>query len=168
MPIDGLIIGINGMRDVVPLLASAGAPTLERPSTEELLGGAHVVYTEHHCLVDIEGFAMRHNPNGATSTSIYGGFAELGYSIGAFTPYTRGEYIRFPSSGDIIYQYTADSAQGTLSGHPSIYSTQDFTDLRLGIKWLPLPQLALKLEGERLARSAQDQEIATVKAAFGF
>jgi hypothetical protein len=170
MPIDGLILGINGMRDVVPSLAGpAGGPIPTRPETEELVGGAHAVYTEHHFLVDVEGFAMRHNPVGAESTSIYGAFAELGYTIGAFTPYLRGEYLRFPANGDIVYQYGPDSAEGALSSRTAIYNgVQDFTDLRVGIKWLPLAQLALKLEGERLGRGSQNQEIATVKAAFGF
>jgi hypothetical protein len=167
-PIDGLILGINGMRGVVPsLVAPGGGPT--RPVTEELVAGAHAVYTEHHVLADLEAFAMRHNPSGAPSTSLYGGFAELGYAIGAFTPYVRGEYIRFPASGDLVYQYAAGSAQGIVSGAASVYSgVEEFTDLRVGVKWLPMPVLALKLEGERLSRDARDQEIATVKAAFGF
>jgi hypothetical protein len=168
MPIDGLILGVNGMRGVVPSLAGAGgAPN--RPQTEELVAGAHAVYTEHHLLVDIEGFAMRHNPDGLASTSIYGGFAELGYTLGAFTPYFRPEYIAFPSQGDIIYQFGAGDAQGLLNGYPSIYyGIKEFVDLRIGVKWVPLPQMAVKLEGQRLARDSQNQEIATVKVAFGF
>ena len=167
MPIDGLIVGINGMRDVVPSLA--GANGAFRPDTEELVGGAHVVYTENHVLLDVEAFAMRHNPYGGPSTNIYGGFAEGGYTIGAFTPYARGEYMRFPASGDVVYQYSSDSAQGQLTGESSIYfGIRDFFDLRIGVKWLPIPQVALKLEGERLARDGQDQEIATAKVAYGF
>jgi hypothetical protein len=165
----GVILGVSAMRDVVPALAASAAGVASRPDVEELVGGAHVVYMENHFTLDIEGFAMRHNPAGADSTNIYGGFAELGYSIGAFTPYVRPEYIRFPTEGDIIYQYSADSAQGTLVGGASIYdATRDFTDLRIGVRWLAMPQLALKLEGERLARNDRDQEIATIKAAFGF
>lgn len=173
--LDGLILGINGLRDVVPSLSEG---TVTRPVTEELIGGAHVVYMENHAHVDIEGFAMRHNPTGAPSTNIYGGFAELGYAVGPVTPYVRGEYMRFPAAGDIIYQYSADSPQGILLGAASVYSgVRNFTDLRVGVKWLAFPQLALKLEGERLGLSAgdlilgpasQSQEIATVKAAFGF
>ncbi len=176
--LDGLILGVNGMRDVVPSLGSSQPGVLTRPDTEELVGGAHVVYMETQFHIDIEAFAMRHNPAGAPSTNIFGGFAELGYAIGAFTPYARAEYIRFPDQGDIVYQYTGDSAQGTLLGSPSVYDgVRDFTDLRIGIKWLAMPQLALKLEGERLARGTggpilggprTDQEIATAKAAFGF
>ena len=169
MPIDGLILGVNGMRDVIPPLASPTAMIPNRPTTEELVAGAHAVYTENHVLLDIEGFAMRHNPDGAPSTSITGGFAEVGYTIGSVTPYFRAEYIHFPSSGDIIFQFTSNSAEGALVGYQAIYTGFDsFTDLRAGFKWVALPQLAVKLEVERLGRDAMDQEIATVKVAFGF
>jgi|CZKU01.1.fsa_nt_gi hypothetical protein len=169
MPVDGLIIGINGMRDVIPTLLSTAMGVPSRPDTEELVAGAHVVYTEHSFIVDFEGFAMRHNPSGAPSDDIFGGFAEVGYTIGAFTPYLRPEYIRFPASPDVIYQYSADDAQGIASGGPSPYTaTRDFADLRLGLKWAPVPQLAFKLEVERLSHDSHAQDIATAKAAFGF
>ncbi|HZU81604.1 MAG TPA: hypothetical protein VE987_01750 [Polyangiaceae bacterium] len=166
MPVYGLIVGINAMRDVVPSLAVTGAPT--RPRTEELVGGAHVVYTEHHVLVDVEAFAMHHNPDGLASTDIVGGFEEMGYSIGAFTPYERVEYVRLPEA-DVVYQYAPGSAEALLVGHAAIYDgVRDFADARVGLKWLPVPELAMKLEAERLTRDGQHQEIATVKAAFGF
>jgi hypothetical protein len=169
MPADGLILGINGQRNLVPALASSGPGVPARPETEELVAGAHVVYTEHHMLLDVEGFAMRHNPDGQASTSIYGAFAELGYTLGAFTPYIRPEYMRFPASGDLIFQYLAGSAEGQIVGAPAIYAGfQDFFDLRVGVKWLVVPQLALKLEADRLGRDGQHMEYATFKAAFGF
>lgn len=168
LPVDGLIVGINGMRDIIPGLPAADATQVGRANAEELVGGAHIVYNEHHAHVDIEGFVIRHNTDGQSSTNIVGGFAELGYSIGAFTPYIRPEYVRFPSQGDPVYQYGAGSSQGQISGASPYDGVRDFTDLRIGVKWLPIPQLALKLEGERLGHNAQNQEIATVKAAFGF
>ena len=113
--------------DVVPALASAQIGVASRPLAEELVGGAHVAYMENHMHVDVEAFAMRHNPQGAPSTNIYGGFAELGYRIAAFTPYFRGEYMRFPSSGDVVYQYGPDSAQAAVSGEPSITSAPSAT-----------------------------------------
>ena len=67
MPFDGFIVGVNAMRDVIPPLAS-GTTAPSRPETEELVGGAHVVYMGHHMHVDIEGFYMRHNPTGAPTT----------------------------------------------------------------------------------------------------
>lgn len=167
-PIDGLIIGVNGMRDVVPGLPAAAQIT-GRAKAEELVGGAHVVYTEHSVHLDLEGFVIRHDNEGTDATTIRGGFLELGYSIGAFTPYVRAEYLRFPSGGDPVYQYSSDSAQGQISGTQSIYyDAKDFSDFRLGVKWLPIPQLALKGEVERLAHDRVHQEIATLKAAFGF
>jgi len=169
MPADGLILGVNGMRDLVPSLSSSTAGVPTRPVTEELVAGAHVVYTEHHFLIDTEAFAMRHNPNGAASTSIYGAFSEIGYSIGAFTPYVRPELLRFPASRDGVFQYLSTEAEGQLVGANSVYAgTQNFFDLRLGVKWLVMPQLALKLEVDRLGRDGQHMEYATAKAAFGF
>ncbi len=169
MPLDGLILGVNGMRDLIPSLASSamGGPT--RPVTEELVAGAHAVYTEHHFLIDTEAFAMRHNPDGGTSTNIEGVFSEIGYTIGAFTPYVRPEYMRFPASRDIIFQYLAGEAEGQIVGANSVYAgVQNFFDLRVGVKWLVIPQLALKLEVDRLGRDGQHMEYATAKAAFGF
>jgi hypothetical protein len=169
MPVDGLIVGVNGMRDVVPTLASTtvGVPT--RPATEELVAGAHVVYTEHHLLIDAEGFAMRHNPVGAAPTTIYGTFAEAGYTIGAVTPYVRPELIALPSSRDLVFQYLRGDAEGQIVGASSVYAgVREFFDLRVGVKWMVVPQLALKLEGDRLGRDGAHQETATVKAAFGF
>jgi hypothetical protein len=168
LPIDGLILGINGMRDLIPSLTVSTAPVV-RPVTEELVAGAHAVYTEHHFLIDAEGFAMKHNPTRSASTSIYGAFVELGYTVGAFTPYVRPEYMRFPASRDIIFQYLAADAEGQIVGANSIYAGfQDFFDLRAGVKWMVIPQLALKLEADRLGRDAQHMEVGTLKVDFGF
>ena len=170
MPIDGLILGINGMRDVIPTLASPTPATVPaRPQTEELVCGAHVVYTEHHALVDLEGFLMRHNPVDASPTNLSGVFAELGYTLGAFTPYLRPEYIRFPHGTDPIFQFVATDPEGAIVGESSIYAgVTNFIDVRVGVKWMAMPQLALKLEGDRVTRDSQYQDIATAKAAFGF
>jgi hypothetical protein len=170
LPIDGLILGVNAMRDVVPSLASNVAGIPGRPVTEELVAGAHAVYTEHHFLVDIEGFAMRHNPAGSlASTNIAGAFAEVGYTIGAFTPYVRPEYIRFPSSQDLVFQWLADDPEGQITGAGSVYSNVlNFVDVRVGVKWMMTPQVAIKIEGDRLARDGEHQESAAVKVAFGF
>jgi hypothetical protein len=170
MPVDGLIIGVNGMRDLIPGLQAAMPGVPNRPDVLELVAGGHVVYLEHGVHLDVEGFAMWHAPTGGAAPSwIFGGFGELGYSIAGFTPYVRPEYVRFPAVQDVVFQYTAGSAQGALVGAASLYdATRDFFDFRVGLKWLPIPQLALKLEGQRVAHNAEHQEIATLKAAFGF
>jgi hypothetical protein len=168
-PMDGLIVGVNAMHDVIPGLAASAPGIAARPQTDELVLGAHVVYTAHHLLVDAEGFAMHHTPTNAPSSDIYEGFCEVGYSFGPFTPYARVEYLRFPAAGDLVFQYTTNDAQGALVGFSSIYTGfQDVLDARIGVKWLVMQQLALKLEGDRLDRGNQYQDVATVKAAFGF
>ncbi len=174
MPIEGLIVGVNGMRDVVPALDSTVA--ISRPETTEYAGGAHVVYTEHHMLIDVEAFLQRHKyADGSPHSTIHGGFAELGYTLGTVTPYVRPEYIGFSGTPDQVYQFAPNSAQasteagGATTGPASpYYDTRGLFDLRLGVKWMPLQQLALKLEVERLSHDSQHQEIASAKAAFGF
>jgi hypothetical protein len=156
-PIDGLIVGVNGVYDIVPEVdATTTDPARRR--VVETIGGAHVVYMEHnvHCLV--EGYAVHHERDGGGAFDTVGGFAELGYTFGAFTPYVRPEYLRFPTGGDPIYQ-----APGAFwAGAPEMF------DARVGVRWLAMPQLALKLEGERIARGTGPQEIVTTKLAFGF
>lgn len=155
-PLDGLILGINAQHDSVPAQVSA---TSMRPKASELTFGAHVVYMVDAAHVLIEGYLVSHDPKGAAkSTTTLGGFAELGYKVGDFTPYVRPELIHFPKNGDVVYQ-AADSFYA---------GTRNLFDLRVGVRYQPLLQLALKLELERLDRDGNHQESATLKAAFGF
>jgi hypothetical protein len=111
---------------------------------------------------------MRHNPNGQAGDTISGAFAELGYTIGAFTHYVSPEFIRFPGQ-DIVFQYLAAAPEGQIIGSNSPYAgVQNFFDMRVGVKWMVVPQLALKLEADRLGRDGMHQEVGTVKVAFGF
>jgi hypothetical protein len=156
-PVDGLAIGVNGVYDLVPE-AEATATAPARPKIIEGIAGAHTYYMEHNVHFLAEGFVIHHEASAGSATNTVGAFTELGYTIGQFTPYVRPEYIHFPKGGDPIFQ-----APGAFwEGSSSVF------DLRVGVRWLPLPQLALKLEGERLARGAGAQEIITTKIAFGF
>lgn len=155
-PLDGLIFGVNAQHDTVPALSTA---MLTRPRASELTFGAHVVYMVDAAHVLLEGFVVSHDPRGAAkATTSLGGFAELGYKIGDFTPYVRPELLHFPKNGDVVYQ-AADSFYA---------GTRNLFDLRVGVRYQPLLQLALKLELERVARDGDHQESATLKAAFGF
>jgi hypothetical protein len=157
LPIDGLTIGGNLLHDVIPALA--GSATLpDRPKLDEFVSGAHVVYLDHGVHALLEAYAIRHAPSGGASRRTYGGFLELGYTIGQFTPYVRPELIHFPKSGDLVYQADGSPYAGVA----------DLADYRLGVNWQPIPQLALKLEAERLQRDSTHQELATFKVAFGF
>ena len=156
-PVDGFAIGMNGVYDLVPE-AEVTATAPARPKFIEGIIGAHTYYMEHNVHFLAEGFVIHHQASGGGATDTIGAFTELGYTFGQFTPYVRPEYIRFPKGGDPIFQAAGAFWEGSSS----------VLDLRVGVRWLPFPQLALKLEGERLARGAGAQEIITTKVAFGF
>jgi hypothetical protein len=157
LPIDGLILGVNGLHDEFPA-AAATAVDPARPKLDELIGGAHAVYMEHDLHILLETYLMVHKASGGNARKTSGGFAELGYAIGEVTPYGRLEYISFPKLGDLVFQEPSSPYVGT----------QHLFDARLGIRFQPLPALALKLEVQRVAFDSSNQESATVKAAFGF
>ena len=71
----------------------------------------------------------------------------------------------FPASNDIIFQYLAgERARGKIVGANSVYAgIQDFFDLRVGVKWMVMPQLAIKLEADRLGRDGQHMEYGTAQ-----
>lgn len=156
-PVDGFAIGVNGVYDLVPE-AEATATAPARPKVIEGIGGVHTYYMEHNVHFLAEGFVIHHQASGGGATNTVGAFTELGYTFGDFTPYVRPEVIHFPRGGDPVFQAPGAFWEGSSS----------MLDLRLGVRWLPFPQLALKLEGERLARGAGAQEILTTKLAFGF
>jgi hypothetical protein len=156
-PIDGLVVGVNGVYDLVPEL-EATATDPGRAKIIETIGGAHVVYMEHAVHFLTEAYWVHHAQSGGGSYDTAGGFVELGYTLGAFTPYVRPEYIRFPSEGDPVFQHQGAFWAGVTS----------LVDARVGVRWQPMQQLALKLEGERIDRGGQLQELVTTKLAFGF
>jgi hypothetical protein len=156
-PVDGLMVGVNGVYDLVPE-QEATTTSAGRAQVIEAIGGAHVVYLEHGVHFLTEAYWIHHARSGGGMFDTAGGFVELGYSFGAFTPYVRPEYIRFPDDGDPVFQQQGAFWQGVRS----------VFDARVGLRWQPMQQLALKLEGERLDRGGQLQELVTTKLAFGF
>jgi hypothetical protein len=152
---NGFIIGVNVLRDGV---AGSADTTPPRPHVAELAAGAHVVYLEGNYHIIMEGYLIRHSPRRLEATTTYGGFLELGYRLGTFTPYARPEWIRFPEGGDVLYQAEGSPFAGT----------RDYVDLRLGLRWQPLVELAIKAEAERASHDGEHVESATLKAAFGF
>ena len=156
-PVDGLLFGINGLYDLVPS-ADATTTAPERPKVIEGIAGAHLVYMEHGVHFLAEAYDVHHVRSGGGTFATIGGFVELGYKLGAFPPYDRPEYIHFPGAGDPVFQQPGAAWA----------NTSTVFDARIGVKWMPLPQIALKLEGERFAPSTGPQEIVTTKLAFGF
>jgi hypothetical protein len=154
-PFDGLIFGLNGQHDSVPASDIMG---VMRPKASELTLGAHIVYMNDPVHLLIEGYLTQHDTKATKATTTAAGFVELGYKLGDWKPYGRAELIHFPKAGDVIFQ-AADS---------SYAGTRNLVDLRVGLRYQPLVQLALRLELERVAYDGNHQESATVKAAFGF
>jgi hypothetical protein len=156
-PVDGLLVGVNGLYDLYPEADAVGSVP-SRPKVVEAIAGAHAVYTENDLHVIAEAYRIHHAQSGGGTFATTGAFAELGYRLGAFTPYVRPEVIRFAGAGDPVFQHPSSRWAGATS----------VFDLRVGLRWLPLPQLAVKLEGERFATDGVRQESVTTKVAFGF
>lgn len=156
-PLEGLLVGVNGVYDLVPE-APSSATDPGRPKIIEGIGAFHAAYMEHGVHFLLEGYDIHHAVSGGGALDTRGGFVELGYSLGAFTPYLRPELIRFPDGGDPVFQRSGAPWAGT----------REVFDARIGVRWLPLPQIALKLEGQRLARGPIVEELLTTKLGFGF
>lgn len=161
--LDGLILGGNIFRDEIPAVPPPlpGTPPLPGPvnNLRELVVGAHLAYMEHSFHVLFEGsYIWHHDEALGTDYRNYDGFAELGYTIGSFTPYTRTEHVIFDSKLDPLYQEV-----------PLYQNANTIDDVRLGLKWAATENIALKLEGRTLlAHPGLSRQSATLQVAFGF
>lgn len=156
-PVEGLTVGANGVYDLAPEI-EATATDPGRRKVVETIGAIHAAYMEHGVHFLAEGYDVHHAASGGGTFDTWGGFVELGYTLGAFTPYLRPEFIRFPDGGDPVFQRAGAPWDGT----------REVFDARVGVRWFPLPQLAVKLEGERIARGSVVQELLSTKLGFGF
>jgi len=161
--LEGLIVGASFTIDEIPPALPPESPTAPPPPgiphrMRELVFGPHVAYREHHVHVIAEGAAIFHKEE-VTNLEYrhYGGFVELGYAFGDFLPYARYEHIKFASIPDPFY------LTGPL-GNVTVYR-----DGRVGLKWVPTENIALKLEGRATKISEDDVILASeLQCAFGF
>jgi hypothetical protein len=163
---EGLVVGANVEIDEVPPSPISTTTDVASPiphTLREVVIGAHVVYMEHHFHLLGEFATVRHQDVVTEVTyRTYGGFAEVGYSFGDFTPYGRYELLRFDAKRDPLFE------QGLLGG------TDRVQDVRVGIKWNPTGNLALKLEGRTThvdpatTSIRPSQQTGTLQCAFGF
>ncbi len=161
--LDGLIVGVNGALDEVPAMGDSGHGVNMRPNAlGELIGGVHLVYMEHHAHVLVEGAVVRHTDRGTGDVyETAGGFAELGYAFGDWTPYVRWESLRLSRGDDPAWATTVFGMRGA----------RDVRDARVGVNWHPNEHLALKLEARWLdVDGAVDTQQASgqFQLAFGF
>jgi len=92
---DGLIVGANVLVDSID-----ARPDPMLPATvfvREMMLGAHIAYLENNIHFIAEYLRVSHKYTGITGIT-QAGFVEAGYAIRAFTPYARGEMVKFPDS----------------------------------------------------------------------
>jgi hypothetical protein len=153
----GLTVGVNAVSDLFPSQSTADGNVMV-PKVREQIFGAHAAYMERRWHVLFETALIRHDSSGRSVDLTYSGFLELGHEFGDWTPYGRAELIRFPSRGDLVFQ-----------GQHSIYgNTETLFDPRIGLRWRPVPQIAMRIEGDRPAFDKRHYEVVTLKLAFGF
>jgi hypothetical protein len=161
--LEGLIVGANFTVDEIPPALPPEMPGAPPPAgipnrMRELVWGAHVAYREHHVHVIAEGATILHKEE-VTNANYrhYGGFLELGYAFGDFLPYARYEHIKLASVPDPFFVTGPLGNVGT------------FRDGRVGLKWVPTENIALKLEGRATKIDESDVVLATeLQCAFGF
>ncbi len=159
-PVEGLTLGINGLYDMIPeALASSANSTTSRPAIDQVILGAHAAYMANGAHVLAEVYAVNNKVIGGDTSRTIGSFLELGYAIGAFTPYVRPEYIKLPDSNDPYFQANATS---------SWWGTTSVLDIRAGVRWMVSPQIAMKFEYDRTMRDDINLNTGTAKVAFGF
>jgi hypothetical protein len=154
----GFTLGVNGLIDAFPRPDSEAQPEESRPYVREQIAGAHAVYMERRWHVLLEGALVRHAPVNRDALLTQSAFLELGRDVGDFTPYIRGEIVHFPRQGDLIYQ----AARSPYAGSEWVQ------DARIGLRYRPMQQIALRAEGQRSSFDGHHTYIGTAKLAFGF
>jgi hypothetical protein len=130
--LDGLLVGGNFYGGNIAAYPGGAA----FPMTE-LTYGAHLAYLEHGFQFIAEGLVINHREQSGPGRLFqdWAYFAELGYSLGDFTPYGRFERVLY--LGPEVDPFFA----GQLSGLEGSHETTT-----VGLRYLANEHLALKLE----------------------
>jgi hypothetical protein len=154
----GLEIGASGYLDEIPPgfvgpghhgPTGAGEIFIEKP-IQEVIATGHLVYNNYPFDVASEFYWVNHTTEGLPQTGLIGGFAQIGYTLSAFTPYAR-------------YEFASRSAEDQFfnaSGGPT-----DINEVTAGTRFTLSDQAVLKAEYTRDFVIGND--IVTVQAAFG-
>lgn len=128
-----LLIGANVLSDKIPKRRNQFANEImvdDHASISELITTAFVVYKRRRLDLLIEGVWMRHDSNGK-AWSTYGGYIEVDYHLGRWTPYARVDWQKI------------DGADPFYDVLPEVESERIYT---AGLRWDWLLFAALKLE----------------------
>jgi hypothetical protein len=155
--LSGAIIGGNAyFDDIAPAPADPGTMISPQPlELHEQIFGVHLAYTEFPLHFIGEGYVIQHRGGGETFTTL-AAFLEVGFSVGAVTPYAREELAEFPASPDPFYALTRIQARGDLQATSA------------GVKWAFYDYLAFKVELEWDHSEANSIYLGTLQAAFGY
>lgn len=95
-----LHFGVSGIWDRIPDEPAFNRPALPDQSINEAIGNAYIALPTVPTVFITEAYVIQHSltanakpENVGSKWRTYGAFALLGYTIGKFTPYIRGEYI---------------------------------------------------------------------------
>lgn len=142
-----LAVGVNFVYDDIP--SDPGVPVREK--LDEYIAGGYVVYTGRPLEVLVEGQYIRHEDGSGYDN--YGGYAQISYKIGDWTPYYRFDLLEI--DGD----------------DPFYTSTPEAVDTRqhsVGFRFDWTSFLALKLEYQRVDSTGRDANIAAAQATFRY
>lgn len=155
---DGLVLGGNVLVDNIDALTDAADPASPVVRVQEMMLGAHAAYLENNVHFIAEYLWVSHRFAGRTGVT-QAGFAEVGYAFGAFTPYVRGELVKFPNLADLDPFY----AQNVLGMRGSARSGV------AGVRFTASDYLALKVEGGYTRLDAGGSiTMGAVQCAFAF
>ena len=157
-PTEDLGIGFSVLTDRLP-----GDDTID-PSRahriEELILGVHTYYQAYPYDLVAEILAIQHTDHSVNRDfDHYGGYVQLGYSLGSWKPYYRFDFLN-TESGDPFYTDFS-------TGSPR-FGSEDTTQHTVGVRWDVRTYLALKAEFRRLVNSSLRDSSATLQAAFAF
>ena len=147
----GLEFGISGYWDQIPAGYTDGAGNVLIPRPlHEYIASAHAAYLAYPIDAQAEGYWLWHTGDAAPSTSMRGGFLQLGWELRGWGPYARLEAIARDAE-DVFFNISAAPTR--------------LLDLRGGLRYSLAEQAILKAEfGEELHSHTRHFAI---QAAFG-
>lgn len=148
----GLIVGGNLYVDDIPNDDIAGS---EHPAMHELILGGHAVYDADGVHFVSELAWIRHREHGTDvihhTTAL---FAELGYTLGDYTPYVRYENTRFDNPDPYF----------TTAG----IEAENLQRVSAGVKYIASASVAFKIQGAVTVDQADTDYGLIGQAAFAF